>query len=147
VWRRCSSQAQSDPPAHFSITRISKDLKNAYAVVDMQQSSITVMLPRTDANGINLVPFQPGKQVRYYIGDAEGDAGESGTILWREQINQVNGARRLALVAGNVEELTFSYESTSERVLVIYAMSITVTGREGREEYRSEFGSHVAFRN
>jgi hypothetical protein len=50
-------------------------------------------------------------------------------------------------IANNVESLSFSLDATAQRVLDIYAMSVTVVGKEGRETYRSQFASHIAFRN
>jgi len=147
VWRRCSSQSQADPPAHFAIARITKELKNAYLVDNMGASSITFTQPKTDADGINLLPLQPGRRITYYVSDDSGQVGHAGTVLWRKWQDLVTGRTTVRRVANNVEQLGFSYDTTSTRVLKIYAMSITVLGKEGREEYRSKFEGHVAFRN
>lgn len=147
VWRRCSSQSQADPPAHMAIARMTKELRNAYLVDDMGSSSITFTLPQADADGINTLPLQPGRRISYYLSDSTGEVGRNGSILWRRQQDLVTGHATTRRIAENVEQLGFSYDATPSRVLKIYAMSVTVLGREGRQEYRSVFGSHVAFRN
>jgi hypothetical protein len=148
VWRRCSSQSQADPPAHMAIARVTKELKNAYQVTSMGNDAITFLLPRTDPSGTNLLPLQAAKEISYYLSDASGVQGQPGTILWRKEVDVVNNRTRTQRIAENVEQLAFDYDTTSEnRVLAIYALSITVIGQEGHEEYQSAFGSHIAFRN
>jgi prepilin-type N-terminal cleavage/methylation domain-containing protein len=147
VWRRCSSQSQADPPAHMAVSRITKELKNAYFVNSMGASSITFTQPKTDAQGTNILPLQPGRRISYYLSDDSGQVGHAGTVLWRNYEDLVTGRTTLQHLANNVEQLGFSYDTTSTRVLKIYAMSITVLGKEGHEEYRSQFVGHVAFRN
>jgi prepilin-type N-terminal cleavage/methylation domain-containing protein len=147
VWKRCSSQAQADPPAHMTIARISKELRNAYKIDEMGNTSIKFSLPRRDGNGINVVPLQAAEQISYYLSDETGASGATGNILWRRRIDIASGANATQRIAGNVVQLGFSYDATATRVLKIYAISITVVGREGRQEYRSAFGSHIAFRN
>lgn len=147
VWRRCSSQSQADPPAHMTIARISKELRNAYTVDEMGSSSITFTLPQRDADGINITPLQPAEQIRYYLADASGDPDSPGSVLWRQHTSTDSGETTIRRMAGNVAQLGFSYDATSTRVLKIYAISITVVGREGRQEYHSAFSSHIAFRN
>ena len=147
VWKRCSSQSQADPPAHMTINQLSKELKNAYLVNEMGDTSITFTTPLQDANGINILPLQPGRVISYYISDESGVANQEGTILWRSQTDIASGATKQRRIADNVEALDFSYDATPTRVLKIYALSVTVVGKEGRHEHRTEFGSHVAFRN
>jgi prepilin-type N-terminal cleavage/methylation domain-containing protein len=147
VWRRCSSQSQADPPAHMAIARITKELRNAYVVNNTGTNSITFTLPAADANGYNVLPLQPAQRISYYLSDQTGTPGHAGTVLWRQEQNLITARNTLRKSAENVEQLSFSYDATQSRVLKIYALSITVLGREGHEEYRSLFGSHVAFRN
>lgn len=148
VWRRCSAQSQADPPAHMTIDRLTKELKNAYEVTTMGSSSITFTLPLTDEEGINVIPLQPGKTVSYYLAGEDGLPDPEGTVLWRQEYDHPHHLTKSAIIAENVESLALEYEAASpNRVLSIYALSITVVGEEGRQEYRSEFGSHVAFRN
>jgi hypothetical protein len=157
VWQRCSAQSQADPPAHLAIGRITKELKNASAVTTIAANSLSFTLPATTLvqnpyNGseyikVNVLPLTPARQISYYLSDATGAAGGSGTMLWRSEQNLITGASNLKHIADNVEELNFDYDAAGERVLKIYAMSVTVQGKEGRQVHRSEFGSHVAFRN
>jgi len=148
VWRRCSSQSQADPPAHMAIARLSKELRNAYKVSSMGSSSIGFLLPKTDSNGVNIVPFETAREIAYYVSDGSGEPGRPGTTLWRREVVTQTGAVKLQQIAQNVQQLAFDYETTGEsRVLAIYALSITVIGREGRQQYSSQFGSHIAFRN
>ncbi len=147
VWRRVSSQSQADPPAHMAINRITKELKNAYVVDEISDSFIMFTLPQTDDQGINVLPLQPGRRIAYYLSDESGEMGEEGTYLWRWTQDLTTGATKRSRIAENVEALEFACDSTSSRVLKIYAMSITVLGQEGLQEYRSQFEGHVAFRN
>jgi len=73
--------------------------------------------------------------------------GQLAVVLWRTETNVLTGSARSRKIAENVESLNLSYEATTQRVLDIYAMSVTVIGREGREVYHSQFAGHVAFRN
>lgn len=147
VWRRCSSQSQADPPAHLAIRRMTTELKNAYQVDSLGDTYITFTLPRQDAYGVNILPFEGAHCIKYFITDDSGVEGNTGTVLWRKDNNLLTGAVTTRRIANNVESLSFSYERTSQRLLDIYAMSITVLGREDHEVYRSQFASHVAFRN
>jgi len=147
VWRRCSSQSQADPPAHLAVDRVSKELRNAYLVDSMGTDNITFTLPATDSYGVNTLPLSPGKRISYYVSDETGALGNSGTILWRKEELLASGTTKYSHIADNVEQLSFEYYSTPTQVLKIYAMSITVLGQEGRQEYRSQFGSRIAFRN
>ncbi len=147
VWRRVSSQAQADPPAHMAIFRITKELKNAYMVDEIGDSFIMFTQPMTDSQGINLLPLQPGRRIAYYLSDESGEMGRDGTYLWRWSQDLSTGETRRSRLAENVEALEFSCDATSTRVLKIYAMSITVLGQEGLQQYRSRFEGHVAFRN
>jgi type II secretory pathway pseudopilin PulG len=147
VWRRCSAQSQADPPAHLAVDRVAKELRNAYLVDSMGSDNITFTLPATDANGVNTLPLTPGKRISYYISDDTGAIGPTGTVLWRKEVRLSSGNTRYMRIANNVEELTFTYYATPTQVLKIYAMSITVLGQEGRQQYNSQFGSRIAFRN
>jgi prepilin-type N-terminal cleavage/methylation domain-containing protein len=157
VWQRCSAQSQADPPAHFAIGRITKELKNASVVNNIADNSLTFTLPATTRvqdpyNGaefinVNSLPLTPARQISYYLSDTTGATGRSGSILWRYEQNLISGATNLKRIADNVEELNFDYDAAGGRMLKIYAMSVTVQGKEGRQVHRSEFGSHVAFRN
>jgi type II secretory pathway pseudopilin PulG len=161
VWQRCSSQSQADPPAHIAINRITKELKNAYIVNSCVpgSNSITFTLPATEQVSnpfdtppyinVNLLPLTPARQISYYISDNTGSVGRAGTVLWRSEQNFISGGSNLKRIADNVEELTFDYAAADEgtRILMVYAMSVTVLGQEGRQQYRSEFSSRVAFRN
>ncbi len=147
VWRRCSSQSQADPPAHIAIGRITKELKDAYRVDSISTNSITFTMPKTDGSGVNLVPLQGGRQISYYLSDSSGQVGHTGTVLWRKQLNLVNGTTTYRQVASNVQQLSFSCDATANRVLNIYTVAVTVLGQEGRVQYLSSFGGQVAFRN
>jgi len=148
VWRRCSSQAQADPPAHMAISRLTKELKNAYQVSSMGPTSVTFLLPRVDGSGVNIVPLQTARVVSYYLSDDTGQQSHSGNVMWRKETNADTGSAKQQRIASNVQQLDFDYETTgNNRVLAIYALSITVLGQEGRQHYQSQFGSHVAFRN
>lgn len=147
VWRRCSSQSQADPPAHIAIGRITKELKDAYSVNSISTNSITFTLPKTDSNGLNLIPLQGGRQINYYLSDSTGQVGHTGTILWRKQLNLVNDTTTYRRIANNVQQLTFSCDATANRVLNIYTVAVTVLGQEDRVQYLSSFGGQVAFRN
>lgn len=96
---------------------------------------------------MNIVPFQPERRIHYYVSDGTGQVGRTGTVLWRIETNLLTGRVSSRKIAENVESLDLSYEATTQRVLDIYAMSVTVIGREGREVYHSRFAGHVAFRN
>jgi prepilin-type N-terminal cleavage/methylation domain-containing protein len=147
VWRRCSSQAQADPPAHLAISRLAKELKNAYVVDEHQEHSITFTLPLTGEDGINVLPLQAGKRISYYVSDTTGVVGNTGTILWRKETNMVNGQQKLQRIADNIEDVRFEYVTSSSRVLEVYSLSITVLGQEGRQQYHSSFSSYTAMRN
>jgi len=148
TWRRCSSQSQADPPAHMTISRLTRELKNAYQVTSMGASSITFLLPQVDGNGVNIVPLTPAREVSYYLSDATGQPGQPGTDLWRRDVSLTSGTVKRQRIAQNVERLAFDYEATSgNRVLAIYALSITVVGTEGHQSYTSRFDTHIAFRN
>lgn len=147
VWRRCSSQSQADPPAHMSVSRLSRELKNAAKIEGITESSITFTLPGKDENGYNIVPLTAAQRIYYFLGDEEGNPNSSGSTLWRQRIDLSSGNTTLQSIAHNVESLNFEVDATEDRVLKIYAMSVTIVGREGREEYRSQFESHIAMRN
>lgn len=148
VWRRCSSQSRADPPAHMAIARLARELKNAYQVSSMGTSSISFLLPQTDSDGVAVIPLSPASVVSYYLSDATGQQDRSGTVLWRKVVVVNTGMTRQQRIAENVQQLAFDYETTSaDRVLAIYAVSITILGQERRQTYVSQFGSHVAFRN
>jgi prepilin-type N-terminal cleavage/methylation domain-containing protein len=161
VWQRSSAESQADPPAHIAIGRITKELKNAYIVVPPVPNSntITFTLPETEPEQdpfdasktvkVNVLPLTPERQITYYVSDATGAVGPTGTVLWRSEQNLLTGASNLKRIADNVEELTFDYAAADggTRMLMVYAMSVTVQGKEGRHVYRSEFSSRVAFRN
>jgi type II secretory pathway pseudopilin PulG len=154
VWRRCSAQSQADPPAHLAVDRVAKELRNAYIVDSMGADNITFTLPAATmvtVDGvplsINTLPLSPAKRISYYLSDDSGTVGQSGTVLWRKEVRLSSGTTRYMRIANNVEELLFTYDSTPTQVLKIYAMSITVLGQEGRQQYNSQFGSRIAFRN
>ena len=63
VWRRCSSHSKADLPARLAMLRVTKDLKNAYRVDEMDTDSITFTLPETDKDGYNRVPLRPGRTI------------------------------------------------------------------------------------
>ena len=163
VWQRTSAESQAEPPANIAISRISKELKNAKDITEVEgiSNSITFTLPATedmtivDADNIsrtisvNSLPLTAARQITYYISDDTGAIGEGGTILWRSEQNLLTGASNLKRIADNMEELEFEFAAADEgtRMLKVYAMSVTVQGKEGRHVHRSEFKSHVAFRN
>jgi prepilin-type N-terminal cleavage/methylation domain-containing protein len=147
VWRRCSAQSQAEPPATMSIDRISHELRNAYLIDYMGSNKITFTLPVTDASGYNLLPLTGKTRLTYFLSDSTGIEGHAGTILWRKQYTISNGQTRLRRLANNVLSIGFSYDATDSKVLKIYALSITVQGREGPEVYYAQFGTHIAFRN
>jgi prepilin-type N-terminal cleavage/methylation domain-containing protein len=147
IWRRCSSMSQAEPPAHISVDRLCRELKNAYLVDSIGDTSVTFTLPKQDENGINVLPLEPAQRISYYLSDDTGKRDKAGTHLWRERLDVDSGSATRGCIAENVESLKFSYDATEDRVLKIYAMSITVIGEEGKEQYHSEFESHVAFRN
>lgn len=148
VWRRCSSQSQAEPPAHMATSRLTKELKNAYQVSSMGPTYITFLLPRTDGSGANILPLQTAREVSYYLSDDTGRRDRTGSSMWRKDTDMDTGYVRQQRIASNVQSLDFDYETTGEnRVLAIYALSITVLGQEGRQTYQSQFGAHVAFRN
>ena len=147
VWRRCSAQGQADPPATMSINRIARELRNAYLVDSMGADTITFTLPLTDADGVNLLPLQPKTRITYYLSDETGSQDVTGTMLWRQQVDVPTSQTHQRCLADNVVAIGFSYDATESRVLKIYALSITVQGREGPEVHQAQFGTHVAFRN
>jgi len=150
VWRRCSSQSQADPPAHMTLDRVSQELKNAYQVnsPDSATDYITVTMPVRDSGGTNIWPFQADTRITYYLSDATGQHGHTGTYLWRETVKVSNGNTTLDIIAENVQNLTFEvYPSGTGRVLKVYAMSIAVVGQEQHTQYASRFSGSVAFRN
>jgi len=148
VWRRCSSQVQAEPPAHMAIARLTKELKNAYQVTSLGPTYITFLLPRTDGSGANILPLQAAREVSYYLSDDTGRRDRTGNSMWRKETDVDAGRVKQQLIASNVQQLDFDYETTGQnRVLAIYALSVTVLGQEGRQKYQSRFGSHLAFRN
>jgi len=147
VWRRCSAHSQAEPPATMSINRISRELRNAYLVDNMGDDTITFTQPLTDAGGVNVLPLQPKTRISYYLSDDSGTEGAAGSSLWRKRVDVPTGQTQRRPLADNVLSMDFSYDATGTRVLKIYALSITVQGREGQEVYHSQFGTHVAFRN
>lgn len=147
VWQRCSSQSQSDPPAHMTIDRVSSELKNAYLVDSLTPTALTFTIPLRDDDGINILPLQSGTRVSYYLSDESGGHDAEGTCLWREATELATGTQSQMKLAGNVEQLTFDCDATETRVLKIYAMSITVVGQEGLQQHHTQFESHIALRN
>lgn len=149
LWRRCSSMSEAFPPAYAVVNRINKELKNAYYVtVPAAKNSITFRLPRTDADGINLVPLQPGTEVTYYRSDATGLNTHTGTTLWRRATNLQTNAVRLRSLAENVEELTFNCDATQAgRVFSVYSTAVTVVGQEQATTFESRFQTTMAIRN
>jgi len=149
VWRRCNSFSQAFPPAYTVISRLNRELKNAYyiAIADDRQS-ITFRLPRVDENGINLVPLQVGDEITYYRSDASGDPAHSGMLLWRRDYNAVSDMTTQRILAENVSELTFSCDATwSGRVFSVYSTAVTIVGQEQATRYESNFHTTVAIRN
>jgi len=147
VWRRCSAHGQAEPPATMSINRISHELRNAYVVNTMGEDTITFTQPLTDSSGVNVLPLQAKTCITYYLSDDTGAEDASGSTLWRKRVDVPTGQTQRRALADNVLSMDFSYDATDTRVLKIYALSITVQGREGQEVYHSQFGTHVAFRN
>ena len=149
VWRRCSAQSQADPPAHISLDRVTSELRNAYKVNSVGTSSISFDLPLKSGTAPyrNLIPLQSWCTVRYYLSDKTGSETTTGTYLWRKRIATAGGAVRTSIIAENVESLTFAVDSSDDRILKVYAMSIAIVGAEGRQQYTSSFSGTVAFRN
>ncbi len=149
LWRRCSSMAEAFPPAYTVITRINKELKNAYVVsVPAAKNSITFRLPRRGTNGINLLPLQPGVEVTYYRSNRTGEMNKSGTILWRRETNLQTGAVRQRSLAENVSELTFNCDATQAgRVFAVYSTAVTLVGQEQSTTFESRFQTTMAIRN
>ena len=150
VWRRCSAQSQADPPANISLDRLTSELKNAYMVnsPDTAVNYITFTLPLKDSGGTDIYPFQPWRQITYYLSDASGSHGNTGTYLWREQVTVPGNATTRTSIAQNVQSLSFQvYPSGSGRILKVYAMSIAIVGQEQHQQYTSQFSGTVAFRN
>jgi len=149
VWRRCSSFSQAFPPAYTVISRLNKELKNAYYItIADDQQSILFHLPRVDAERIALAPLQVGHEITYYRSDASGDQEQSGTVLWRRDYDAVNEVTTQRALAENVSELTFSCDATyNGRVFSVYSTAVTVVGQEQATRYESNFNTTVAIRN
>lgn len=149
VWRRSSSFSQAFPPAYLITTRLNQELKNAYEIdVADDGLSITFRLPRTDGDGINVLPFEVGREISYYRADESGDIEHPGTFLWRREWNAVSDVTTLDAIAENVTELTFNLDASEEgRVFAVYSTAITVAGHEQSTEYNSRFESSMAVRN
>jgi len=149
VWRRCSSFSQAFPPAYTVISRLNKELKNAYNItVAEDQQSIIFHLPRVDAERIALAPLQLGHEITYFRSDESGDDEQSGNVLWRRDYNAVSGTTTQRALAENVSELTFSCDATHNgRVFSVYSTAVTVVGQEQALQYESNFHTTVAIRN
>jgi prepilin-type N-terminal cleavage/methylation domain-containing protein len=149
VWRRCSAQSQADPPAHISLDRVTSELRNAYKVNSVGTSSISFDLPVKSGTAPhpNLIPFQSWCTIRYYLSDDTGSETSTGTYLWRKKTDTATGDVSSSVIARNVESLTFAVDSSDDRILKVYAMSIAIVGEEGRQQYTSSFSGTVAFRN
>jgi prepilin-type N-terminal cleavage/methylation domain-containing protein len=149
VWRRCSAQSQADPPAHISLDRVTSELRNAYKVNSVGASSISFDLPLKSGTEPhpNLIPLQSWCTIRYYLSDKTGSETKTGTYLWRKKTDTATNAVTSSVIAENVESLTFAVDSSDDRILKVYAMSIAIVGEEGRQQYTSSFSGTVAFRN
>lgn len=149
VWRKCSSESQAFPPAYQLVTQLNNELKNAYYIsIPTNSTSITFRTPKTDANGVNIVPFVLGHEITYYRSDATGSMTATGTFLWRKDKNGVSNVTTQRNIAQNVSQLTFNCSGTlSGRVFAVYSMSVTVVGQEQATTYNSTFSSTMAIRN
>ncbi|HOS43860.1 MAG TPA: hypothetical protein PK794_09240 [Armatimonadota bacterium] len=150
VWRRTASQQQAFPPAFLIMDRLSRELKNAYAIaIGADGDSLTFRLPALDDDGVNRLDASGrhifGREIRYYlVADAADE--EAPRELWRDETVAGGGtvSRRLA---ENVVDMTFEVDSSSERVFAVYSTAITLLGQEGAQTYESRFNGAVAFRN
>ncbi len=160
VWHRVSSQQQAFPPAYLVMSRISRELKNAYHVniVDDGATLIfrtplqttrtisgeTVTLNSLDING----NFQVGTEVMYYRSDDTGEYGVEGNVLWREE-TVGEDEPVLRRIAGNVTNMEFVEESETGggRVYTVYSSTVTVQGEEGAQQFQSTFDGAIGFRN
>ena len=149
VWYRCSSFMQAFPAAYAVVSRLNRELKNAYTItVPANQTSVTFDLPQTDATGVNIVPFTLGREISYYCSDSSGKTNKSGTVLWRKETNGVTGKIRLIKLASNVKALSFVCNATqSGRVFAIYSSAVTTQGQEHATKYTSNFTTALAIRN
>jgi len=149
VWSRCASQAQSVVSAYFVSAQLSREVKNAYAVtIPAAGNSITLSLPRQDASGVNIIPFQLGAQITYYLSDSTGVVGKSGTCLWRQYVDAVHSTTSSADIANNVTSCSFQQDALATgQVLKVYCNMVTVAGQQGAEQYASSFQCSTAMRN
>jgi len=149
VWRRCSSFAQAFPPAYAVVTRLNRELKNAYYIaVATDQHSITFRLPKTDTTGLAVTPLALGREISYYRSDTSGQTNKTGTILWRKELNAVTNKTTKVGLATNVQALTFTCNATqSGRVFAVYSSAVTTLGQEQRTKYTSQFAVTTAIRN
>ncbi|MHB9026026.1 MAG: prepilin-type N-terminal cleavage/methylation domain-containing protein [Armatimonadota bacterium] len=159
VWRRCSSQSQAFPQAYLFVARLGQEMKNAYAVtvpaadVENPARSITFDLPRTDANGLNIIPFQLGNRIKYFRSDATGAEGANGasiagTYLWRKKTNGTSGAVTYTQIADSVSNVSFGLDdSTPGRWYNSCTVAITVLGRQESEQFTATFNTKAAARN
>lgn len=88
----------------------------------------------------------------YYLSDTSGTMGNMGTILWCRTVNQnANNSLTnvsLSALADNVVNLGFYTEKLStEQVLNVNSVTLTVLGTDKQQQKTVSFGSGISFRN
>lgn len=158
VWHRVSSQQQAFPPAHLIMSRIDRELKNAYYIsVINNGAAITFRLPQQEArvldgraemvNSLDVAGHLIlDREITYFRSDETGDITVTGNVLWRMETRPGQDPT-FQRIADNVIGMDFVAESSGQRVYAVYSSTITVLGEQGAQQFRSQFDGAIAFRN
>ena len=116
-----SAQSYSDADAVTGVQLIVSDTREArtFEILDSGER-LRLTYPITLAEGYyDRSTADPNNQVEYYISNASGGVGQTGTILWR---SRSDGARRR--ITGNIDSIMFVDDDDTQN-----SIRVTVVAR------------------
>ena len=122
IYQSTASADWASFDAGRAVEQLETDIQACFRVTGRYPDRITLSMPAVawDSHVQAEIPTQPlseGASVRYYLADAGGVLGSSGTYLWRS-VRPAGGAlyvRDAAPLARNIVGLQFTYEMAPSR--------------------------------